>query len=140
MEFNPFRHAQIAILITLCGCSTSEPPPAPPKNAQPRTDVALTVAVVDDSAIATSINRFRGEWTEQSGGGLTVLPQTLDEFRAAESTDVDVRRDSLPMARCSGHSGMGFGLSVEVSRRAKRTTWRTSSPCSARESPVADSG
>src|SRR4051812_28378419 len=75
-----------ATMVTI-GCHRQGPStPAP----APRASVALRVLVVNEPAVAESINRLRAEWAERSGGALNASSTTWAEVARAKSLDTDV--------------------------------------------------
>lgn len=62
----------LALSISGCGNSASEPESAPA--ALPFANVDLKLAVVDDVALADAIGRIKGEWQSATGARLEVIP------------------------------------------------------------------
>jgi hypothetical protein len=81
----------VLICVISCGCRDGKDPGvAEPRNVTPKAAVKLTVLVVDDAELAQGIKLLAGEWSERSGGGLTVTESTLEELLIAEQPAADV--------------------------------------------------
>lgn len=81
----------VLIGVISCGCRGEiVPSAAKPKAAAPKAAVKLTVLVVDDALLAQGIKLLAGEWSERSGGELTVTESTMEELLAAEQPTADV--------------------------------------------------
>ncbi|TWU25928.1 hypothetical protein [Bythopirellula polymerisocia] len=56
----------------------------------PRAAVKLTILLVDDPELAKGIELLSGEWSERSGGELTIESISKEDFLAAEHLNADV--------------------------------------------------
>lgn len=74
------------------GCADRSPQaPSPPADlGASRPSVALRVLVVNNAALAESVNRLRGEWEERSGGMLAAESRPWSELSGANAVDADV--------------------------------------------------
>jgi ABC-type glycerol-3-phosphate transport system substrate-binding protein len=81
----------VLICAISCGCREGKEPAATePRTVTPKAAVKLTVLVVDDSELAQGIKLLAGEWSERSGGGLSVTERTFEDLLVAEQPAADV--------------------------------------------------
>jgi hypothetical protein len=81
----------VLICVISCGCrDAGVTKDDQPSAAKPPAAVSLTVLVVDDVELANGVSLLAGEWSERSGGGLSVAETTLEELLSAEQPDADV--------------------------------------------------
>jgi ABC-type glycerol-3-phosphate transport system substrate-binding protein len=81
----------VLICAISCGCrDTAEPVVEKAASAKPRAAVRLSVLVVDDPELAKGVRLLAGEWSERSGGELSVTEMPLEELLATEKLAADV--------------------------------------------------
>ena len=81
----------VLICVISCGCrDTAKSEVDESHVVSQRAAVKITVLVVDDGELAQAIKLLAGEWSERSGGELTVEEISLDGLLAAEKPAADV--------------------------------------------------
>ncbi len=81
-------HLLLLGLLTAAGCGTS-PEERPVPQRHPLAGVSLKLTVVGDSALATAIGQFRGEWNLQTGADFQVLPVSESKLARPEPFQAD---------------------------------------------------
>lgn len=83
----------LAAAVLLSGSCRPSPSPAPaasgPAAPLRAEGVKLTLAVIDDPALAAAIRRRRGEWAARSGGSLQVVESTAADATADTAIEAD---------------------------------------------------
>ena len=80
------------VLLLLSGCTQESSPQAKPTALAESSSpvVNLSVLVLDDPQLAHGIKLLRGEWSERSGGELTVYEGTTGAIGSEESLNGDL--------------------------------------------------
>ena len=80
----------LGLLTISLGCQETPPPPATNPAAPRRAAVELKILVVEDPPLAAGIKLLRGEWSERSGGELSIQEWTLNEMFNATELSADL--------------------------------------------------
>jgi hypothetical protein len=81
------------VAVISVGCTrqqANQPTATGDSSSESRPSVALRVLVVNETGVAESINRLRGEWAERSGGGLSTASKGWIAVSKAKSLEADV--------------------------------------------------
>ncbi len=77
------------LLLALAGCPSAESPRDERAGRMPPKDVKLSLAVVDDPALATAIEQLQGEWNAQTGSDYQVEQVSQGDLAAEGALRAD---------------------------------------------------